>query len=89
MSLFEGISLWPSIVLRVIGTLLSIRLIFYTLRHLEDNLHETEREMSLPPSPVKLKEKLASARTEWKRIRGNKASYPTLASRIAALVWFD
>ena len=45
---FEGISLWPPIALRVVGVGLSIWLICYTLRSLNDNSRQTEKAMYLP-----------------------------------------
>ncbi len=89
MSLFEGISLWPSILLRAFGAGLSLWLIFYTLRTLEDNLQETAREMSLSPPPTTLCGEFALMREQWNRITRDGKSYPSLGAKILALIWFD
>jgi hypothetical protein len=48
MALFEGISVWPTIALRVFGILLSVLLIWWTLRTLALNLCDTRRRIGLP-----------------------------------------
>jgi hypothetical protein len=50
ITLFEGISVWPTIASRVFGTILSLFLIWYTLRVLAINLQETKDKMAIPPS---------------------------------------
>jgi hypothetical protein len=80
MALLEGISLWPSILLRALGILLALSLVCGTLCNLEGNLRETEREMSLARSQETLCE-------EWSKIKGDMTAFPNWASRIAALLW--
>jgi hypothetical protein len=88
MALLEGISLWPSILVRVFGILLTLWLVCCTLRTLGRNLHETEREMSLSPSPKTIHGEWDLVREEWDKISREKIAYPTAASGIAALLWF-
>ena len=88
IALLEGISLWPSILLRSLGIVLALWLACCTLRNLEGSLRETEREMQLPGSPKTLGEEWKRLRAEWSRIQRSKKAYPTVASRIMALLWF-
>jgi hypothetical protein len=48
MSLFEGISVWPTVFLRAISCGLGVWLIFYTLRSLDTDLNRRRKEMHLP-----------------------------------------
>ena len=47
MALLEGISVWPTVLLRAASFVLALWLISHTLRSLGANLHETEQEMHL------------------------------------------
>jgi hypothetical protein len=78
MSVFEGISVWPTIALRAFGTLLALFLIWYTLRDLEDSLQNTERRFRLNDPPCTLSQ-------TWKRLRRNKIG---LLEAIRSLLWF-
>lgn len=48
MSLIEGISLWPTVLLRIAGSALCVWLICYTLRSLDANLSGTADRMRVP-----------------------------------------
>jgi hypothetical protein len=48
MSLFEGISVWPTIFLRALSCGLGVLLIFHILRSLEIDLNRRRKEMYLP-----------------------------------------
>jgi hypothetical protein len=48
MSLLEGISIWPTVLLRAASCVLGIWLIFYTLQCLETDLKCRRKEMNLP-----------------------------------------
>lgn len=80
MSLLEGISLWPVVMVRVIGSGLCLWLIGYTLVSLENNLYETEAEMSIPHR------RAAALGETWRGIRTDYRSYP-LTSQVAELLW--
>jgi hypothetical protein len=41
MALFEGISIWPTIALRLFGIVLALLLVWYTLRAVDLNMYET------------------------------------------------
>jgi hypothetical protein len=82
MALFEGISLWPTILLRSLGIGLTFWLICYTRHSLVNNKTETDNELGIAASP-------ASFFGEWRRIRSDVKSYPTPTAQIKALLWFD
>ena len=65
MSLLEGVSLWPTISLRVLGVGLGVWLICFSLRSLEDNKIETRTEMELPPPQRRF------FFDEWKKLEGS------------------
>jgi hypothetical protein len=81
MALSEGISLWPTILLRALGIGLTFWMICYTRRSLQDNRTETDNELGLD-------ETSATLRQEWRRIRSDPQSYPTRTAQILALLWF-
>src|SRR5208282_2605911 len=81
MALFEGISLWPTILLRALGAGLTFWLICYTRRSPHDNKAETDKKLGLVESSRTLCQ-------EWERIRSDANSYPTRTAQIAALLWF-
>jgi hypothetical protein len=90
MALFQGISLWPTIVLRVLGAGLTFWLICYARRSLQDNETETDNELRLKTeteNELRLSESSASLRQEWRRIRSDAQSYPTRTAQVAALFW--
>jgi hypothetical protein len=80
MALFEGISIWPTIALRTLGTILSLFLIWWTLRTLEINRYKTAHEMGIPvvnsTSPEEFNE-------VW-----NNPAMPGRWARIVSLIWF-
>jgi hypothetical protein len=82
MALFEGISIWPTIALRVFGSILSLLLIWWTLRTLEINRHETGRDMGLRPQtePTTLAE-------DYQEMLNN-LDLPTRRAKLAAMLWF-
>ena len=82
MALLEGISLWPTILLRALGIGLTFWLICYARRSLHENKTETDKELGVTASPPPL-------RREWRRIRSDVQSYPTRTAQIKALLWFD
>jgi hypothetical protein len=78
ISLFEGISIWPTVALRAIGFLLALTLIWYTLRALEVNRKETlGRYHELQPYKTLC--------TAWSDLRKDKMSR---RAAIWALLWF-
>jgi hypothetical protein len=81
MSLLEGLSLWPTIGLRIVGAGLSVWLICFTLRSLEDNKEATYTELKLPPSQRRF------FFEEWKELelRGQPAC--VRLARITSLFW--
>ena len=54
MSLAEGVSIWPTVLLRGMSCVLGIWLIFYTLRSLDKDLTRRREEMNLPKLCLKL-----------------------------------
>ena len=50
MSLFEGISIWPTVAIRTLSIILSLFLIWYTFRSLKLNRYETEQKIGAPYS---------------------------------------
>jgi hypothetical protein len=77
MQLFEGISIWPTIALRVFGGMLSLFLIWWTLRSLEINKYETAKEMGFRVS------KAEAFKDVW-----NSPALPSLRDKILSLLWF-
>jgi hypothetical protein len=51
--ILEGISVWPTILLRLFGAALSSYFIWRTLRSLHENLLEITKSMDLDPEPKK------------------------------------
>ena len=82
MALFEGISIWPTIALRVFGGMLSLLLIWWTLRTLEINRHETGRDMGLPPPTG-----TADLGDDYQEMVNN-LDLPTRRAKLAAMLWF-
>lgn len=81
MSLIEGVSLWPTIGLRVLGVGLGVWLIFISLRSLEDNKTETRTEMELPPLQRRF------FFDEWKKLELRDQPTCVRLARIASLFW--
>ena len=81
MSLIEGVSLWPTIGLRVLGVGLGVWLIFISLRSLEDNKTETRTEMELPPLQRQF------FFDEWKKLELRDQPTCFRLARIASLFW--
>ena len=71
MTLFEGISVWPTVALRVLGIFLSVFLAWYTLRSLAINRLETMGEMRISvKAPPTVRETFAFVRQDLHE-RGN------------------
>jgi hypothetical protein len=81
MSLIEGVSLWPTIGLRVLGAGLSVWLICFSLRSLEDNKQETCTEMELPAPQRRF------FFDEWKKLELRGQPTCVRLARIASLFW--
>jgi hypothetical protein len=75
VSLVEGISVWPTIVLRLGGSWLSFWLIGYALLRMKTTLQQTQWEMQLP-----------RYRPRW--VRGRRRSVIELVDEVAANLWF-
>jgi hypothetical protein len=82
MSLFEGISVWPTIVLRVIGCVASLYMILYSLRRLQENQRETERELGLPHSDLSLCQQLGRMKLR------HQSTIDRAVAAIVAILWF-
>lgn len=82
MALFEGISIWPTIALRVFGGILSLLLIWWTLRTLEINRLETERDMGL-----RLRTGTTGITEDYKEMMNN-LDLPTRRAKLSAMLWF-
>jgi hypothetical protein len=54
IALLEGVSVWPTVLLRCLAIILLIYFIFRMMRSLHNNLRETAVEMSLTPEPSPL-----------------------------------
>jgi hypothetical protein len=83
MSLFEGISVWPTIVLRVIGCVASLYMIWYSLRRLEENQRETERDLGLHHSDASLCKQLAGMKLR------HQSTIDRVVAAIVAILWFQ
>ena len=81
MALLQGISPWPTILLRVFGAGLTFWLICYALRSLQDNKTQIDNELRLGKSSPSL-------HREWEKIRSQPYLYPTRTAQILALIWF-
>jgi hypothetical protein len=73
ISIFEGVSVWPTVLLRVLGIILSLYFIYRALRGLHENLvEEIADRMELSPKPATLLQQLAGFKkdivTFWKDI---------------------
>jgi hypothetical protein len=80
MSLLEGVSLWPTIGLRVLGAGLGVWLICFSLRSLEDNKAATFTELELPHRRRFFFE-------EWKKLELRGQPVCIRAARILSLFW--
>lgn len=78
ISVFEGVSIWPTIALRVASFLLSLILIWYTLRALEVNRQETLGRYNEPYDYKRF-------RDAWSDLRKENMSR---GAAIWALLWF-
>ena len=74
MSLFEGISVWPTVALRAMSIALGVRLVFYTLESLKADLNLRRNEMRLPKPCVRRLRKGRSLGDRW--------------YEMASLLWF-
>jgi len=84
MSLFEGISIWPTVALSCIGIVLSLFLIWYTLRSLEINSDETARDLALGHESPKLLE----LRAAWHDAQDALLSKASPIVLFISLLWF-
>lgn len=82
MALLEGISIWPTIALRAFGGILSLLLIWWTLRTLEINRYETGRDMGLPIRPG-----TTSLAEDYQEMVTN-LDLRTRRAKLAAMLWF-
>jgi hypothetical protein len=92
MVLFEGISLWPTILLRAFGAGLTFWLICYTRSSLGKNRTAYQSELGLdePTQTATGKGQMAQTPTaieEWRAIYSNSREYPTLIRKIVAMLW--
>ncbi len=60
IALLDGISIWPTVLLRVLGIILAVYFIVRALRDLNGNLVEIARDMELVPHPVPLRKQFTS-----------------------------
>jgi hypothetical protein len=79
MSVFEGVSIWPTIALRAVAFLLALFLVWYTLHALEINRQETLKRFGELP-------KYKGFRGEWDNLRHNEKMGWMAAVR--ACLWF-
>jgi hypothetical protein len=79
MSVFEGVSIWPTITLRAVAFLLTLFLVWYTLHALEINRQETLGRFGELPE-------YKGFREEWKYLRHNEKMGWIAAVR--ACLWF-
>jgi hypothetical protein len=84
MSLFEGISIWPTVALSCIGIVLSLFLIWYTLRSLEINDDETATDLALGHEDRRLLE----LRVAWRRAKNALNSKASPIVLFMSLLWF-
>ncbi len=71
--ILEGVSVWPTTMLRILGIVLSLYFIYRALRGLNENLKEIAENMELSPIPVKLGSQIIDIRTDifalWKWLK--------------------
>jgi hypothetical protein len=77
IALFEGISIWPTVALHVLGLIVSLFLIWYALRSLEINRRDVWREMGVTARP----------QTFWQAL-ANLLWDTTFKDGVASLFWF-
>ena len=72
--MLEGVSVWPTILLRVVGIVLSLYFVWRVLRSLHGNLKEIAAAMELKPEPAPLWKQFTGIHedvlTLWKTLRG-------------------
>ena len=70
MALLQGVSVWPTVLLRVLGVVLSGYLLWRAWRKLDENLFEIAQELNLPnPSlAITAARKGAEGQTIWKKL---------------------
>ena len=72
--MLEGVSVWPTILLRVFGIVLSLYFVWRVLRSLHGNLKEIAAAMELKPEPAPLWKQFTGIHedvlTLWKTLRG-------------------
>jgi hypothetical protein len=59
MTLLEGISVWPTILLRLVTLLLCIRLLMFSLQKLYKNMNKIEQDLHLGPTRQRVEEQWA------------------------------
>ncbi|WGJ16274.1 hypothetical protein QEV83_08555 [Methylocapsa sp. D3K7] len=70
MALLQGVSVWPTVLLRALGVVLSVYLLWRAWRKLDENLCEIAQELNLPnPSlAITAARKGAERQTVWKKL---------------------
>jgi hypothetical protein len=68
LTIFEGVSVWPTVMIRILSILLAICFIIRAFRTLHGNLRKIALEMELTP-PVPLKEQMADCLADLQRMR--------------------
>jgi hypothetical protein len=77
ISVFEGVSVWPTILLRAIGVVLSLYFIYRVLNGLDKNLRVIAEKMELRPEPETMRHQLLGIQ-EILNFRSWLRSYSTL-----------
>ena len=70
MVLLQGVSVWPTVLLRVLGVVLSVYLLWRAWRQLDENLCEIAQELNLPKPNLAIAaaRKGAEGQTIWKKL---------------------
>lgn len=72
--MLEGVSAWPTILLRGVGIVLSLYFVWRVLRSLHGNLKEIAAEMELKPEPAPLWKQFTGVQEDvlslWKKLTG-------------------
>lgn len=70
MVLLQGVSVWPTVLLRVLSVILSIYLLWRAWSQLDENLCEIARELNLPKPNLAIAaaQKGAEGQTIWKKL---------------------
>jgi hypothetical protein len=64
ITLLDGTSLWPTVLLRILSSILAVYFIFKTMIELDGNLHEIAIDMGLKPRPMPLPKQLAGFKND-------------------------